>query len=84
MSKIFVRERTRVGRGEGRPRFVIVAVEGIDLKVYTQHIRKTELDALAQAVGAEVVHLPRGEQAEGDGEHRGDQGGRRRRKQRKE
>lgn len=80
MSKIFVRERTRVGRGEGRPRFVIVAVEGVDLKVYAQHIRKAELDALAQAVGAEVVHLPRGEHADGGEEHQGDQQGKRRKR----
>jgi hypothetical protein len=63
MSKIFVRERTRVGKGAGRPRFVIVAVEGLDMKVYTQHIRKLELEKLAEEVGAEVVYLPRGEKA---------------------
>ena len=68
MGKIFVRERQNVGKGAGRPRFAVVAVEGIDLKVYTQHIRKIELETLAEAVGAEVVYLPRGENA-GDQEH---------------
>ncbi|MBN1148905.1 MAG: hypothetical protein JXA78_16715 [Anaerolineales bacterium] len=66
MAKIFVRERTRVGRGEGRPRFMIVAVEGVDLKVYAPHIRKIELETLAKEVGAEVVYLPRGEKVAGD------------------
>ena len=68
MSKIFVRERQNVGQGAGRPRFAVVAVEGTDLKVYTQHIRKVELETLAEAVGAEIVYLPRGEKA-GEQEH---------------
>jgi hypothetical protein len=66
MAKIFVRERTRVGRGEGKPRFMIVAVEGVDLKVYAPHIRKVELEMLAQEVGVEVVYLPRGEKVAKD------------------
>ena len=61
MSRIFVRERLKVGRGEGKPRFVVSATDGLDLKIYTIHLRKTELDALAEAVGAEIVYLPRGE-----------------------
>jgi hypothetical protein len=68
MSKIFVRERQNVSQGAGRPRFAVVAVEGTDLKVYTQHIRKIELETLAEAVGAELVYLPRGEKA-GELEH---------------
>jgi ribosomal protein L16/L10AE len=60
MSKIFVRERTRVGKGEGLPRFAIVGVEGSDLQIFEVHVRKSELDAIAQAIGAEVVMLPRG------------------------
>jgi len=63
MSKIFVRERRNVGEGAGRPRFAVVAVEGVDLKITTPHLRKSELEALAAAVGAEVVYLPRGEKA---------------------
>ena len=60
MAKIFVRERTRVGKGEGLPRFAIVGVHGSDLEFFQLHVRKSELDAIAQAVGAEVVMLPRG------------------------
>jgi len=74
MSKIFVRERQHVGQGAGRPRFAVVAVEGTDLKVYIPHIRKIELEKLAEAVGAEVVYLPRGEKA---GEQEQPEGGRR-------
>ena len=60
MAKIFVRERNRVGKGEGSPRFAVVGVEGSDLKFFQLHVRKSELDAIAEAVGAEVVMLPRG------------------------
>ncbi len=60
MAKIFVRERTRISKGEGLPRFAIVGVEGSDLKFFQIHVRKSELDAIAQSIGAEVVMLPRG------------------------
>jgi hypothetical protein len=65
MAKIFVRSRRHVGRGAGRPRFAIVAVEGVDLKIYRSRIRKSELETIAAQVGAELVYLPRGEQAGG-------------------
>ena len=70
MAKIFVRERNRVGKGEGSPRFAVVGVHGSDLKFFQLHVRKSELDAIAQAVGAEVVMLPRG-----TGENAGDGSG---------
>ncbi len=60
MAKIFVRERARVGKGEGRPRFAVLAVEGSDLTFFQMHVRKSELDAIAQSIGAEIVMLPRG------------------------
>jgi hypothetical protein len=84
MSKIFVRHRHHVGQGAGRPRFAIVAIEGADLKVYKTRVRRAELDKLAEAIGAEVVYLPRGENVEeGEGEERG-QGRRRHRHERNE
>jgi hypothetical protein len=52
MTKIFVRERTRVGKGEGLPRLAVVGVQGSDLKFFQVHVRRSELDAIAQAVGA--------------------------------
>lgn len=61
MARIFVRNRHSVDQGSGKPRFAIVAVEGLDLKIYTRHIRRKELEALSQAVGAEVVFLPSGD-----------------------
>ncbi|MEW6406185.1 MAG: hypothetical protein AB1649_30740 [Chloroflexota bacterium] len=68
MAKIFVRERARIGKGEGLPRFAVVGVEGSDLKFFQIHIRKSELDAIAQSIGAEVIELPRGTgQNAGDG-----------------
>ena len=81
MSKIFVRERQHVGQGAGRPRFAVVAVEGIDLKIYIPHIRKIELEKLAEAVGAEVVYLPRGEKAGEQEQPEGGRHGRRRTRQ---
>jgi hypothetical protein len=70
MAKIFVRERGNVGEGEGRPRFAVVGVQGPDMKFFKTHLRKGELDAIAQSVGAELVTLPRGQ-----GEHAGEAGG---------
>jgi hypothetical protein len=56
-SKIFVRERRKVEKGEKKPRFRVLGVSGGDLKIYVKHIRKKELDELASSVGAEVVYL---------------------------
>ena len=77
MAKIFVRERTRVGKGEGLPRFAIVGVHGSDLKFFQLHVRKSELDAIAQAVGAEVIMLPHGT---GENAGEGSGGGKRQRR----
>ena len=77
MAKIFVRERSRIGKGEGRPRFAVVGVEGSDLKFFQFHVRKSELDVIAQSVGAEIVMLPRGT---GEGAGDGSGGGKRKKK----
>lgn len=79
MAKIFVRERRHVGEGAGRPRFVVVAVEGVDLKFHRARVRRNELEKLAAEVGAEIVYLPRGEHAGGE-EEEGGRGHRRRRR----
>jgi hypothetical protein len=79
MSKIFVRQRRHVGQGAGRPRFAIIATQGSDLKVFKTRVRRAELEKIAAEIGAEIVHLPRGEEgdeSEGEGKR-----GRRRRKQ---
>jgi hypothetical protein len=68
MAKIYLRERRHIGKGAGRPRFAIAAVEGLDLRVYSPHWRKAELEALAAQTGAELIYLPRGEKAPEEGE----------------
>ena len=80
MSKIFVRQRRHAGRGTGRPRFAIVAVQGPELKVFKTRVRRAELEKIAAETGAEIVYLPRGEHAESEGER----GEGRRRKRRQE
>jgi hypothetical protein len=80
MAKIFVRIRHRVGKGTGRPRFAVVAVEGVDLTIYSRHIRRKELETLAQAVGAEVILLPGGEGPDDEMQGEGSGQGRRRRR----
>jgi hypothetical protein len=76
MSTIFVRERRQVGPGAGHPRFAIVAAVGTDLRIFARHIRKAELEKLAEAAGVEIVYLPRGANAEDDDmdQHRHGQG----------
>jgi len=60
---IFVRERRKIEKGEKKPRYRLMGVSGVDLKVYANHIRKKELDQLAKATGANVVILTAGEEA---------------------
>jgi hypothetical protein len=64
MSKIFVRHRRHAEQGTGSPRFAIVAVEGVDLRVYRAHVRRAELEKIAADIDAELVYLPRGEHAD--------------------
>lgn len=56
-SKIFVRERRKVGEGEKKPRFRVVGVSGGDIKIYVKHMRKKELTEIANETGATVVFL---------------------------
>jgi hypothetical protein len=85
MSKLFVRHRKHVGQGAGRPRFAIVAAQGADLKVYKTRVRRAELEKIAAELGAEVIYLPRGEQAETEAaEGRGEGRGRGRRRRRED
>ena len=55
--KIFYRERRKVDEGERKPRYKVVAVADVDLKIYVKHIRKQELEQLAAQVGAELIEL---------------------------
>ncbi|MFV0439271.1 MAG: hypothetical protein ACK5PS_17970 [Desulfopila sp.] len=55
--KIFYRERIKSKEGSRTPRFRIVAISGIDLKVYGNHFRQKELEQIAKATGAELIAL---------------------------
>ena len=67
-TKIFVRERRKVEKGEKKPRFRIVGVCGLDLKVYVNHIRKKELDQISRETGSEIIYLEsgKGQKTSGD------------------
>jgi len=65
-SKIFVRERRKIQKGEKRPRFRVLGVSGIDLKIYVKHMRKKELAQLSEATGAEIVYLKAGKEEKGE------------------
>ncbi len=58
--KIFYRERHKLVDGSKQPRYILVAVSGVDLKVYGQHLRMSELKQIGEAVGAELIPLSRG------------------------
>ena len=60
-TKVFVRERRKVEKGEKKPRFRVVGVSGGDLKLKVKHIRKKELDQIKDATGAEIVMLDAGQ-----------------------
>jgi hypothetical protein len=67
--KIFYRERTKAGEGEKKPRFLLVAVADLDLRFHAKHVRKTELDMIAQELGAELILLGRDEEGKyGEGD----------------
>jgi hypothetical protein len=59
--KIFYRERGKVGKGEKKPRFRLVAIADTNMKVYGKHLRKSELEQIAQATGADLILLKGGE-----------------------
>lgn len=54
---IFYRDRTKIGEGKKAPRFKLVAVAGMEMKIYAKHLRKQELEQIAKAVGAKLVQL---------------------------
>jgi len=66
--KIFYRERQKVTEGKKQPRFMLVAVADVNLKVYGKHLRRSELDQIASAVGAELILLTHGDKKYKDDE----------------
>lgn len=65
-AKIFVRERRKVGEKEKQPRYFVVAVAGVDLKIKAKHIRKMEIEEIASVIGADVVYLRAGKDNQED------------------
>lgn len=61
--KIFYRERIKVREGSKTPRYRVIAVSGVDLKIYGSHLRKKELKQIAKASGADLVKLKLGERS---------------------
>jgi hypothetical protein len=59
-TKIFVRERRKIEKGEKKPRLRVVGVSGSDVKLYIKHIRKIELDQINAETGVEIVYLSAG------------------------
>jgi hypothetical protein len=66
MPTIFVRERRKIETGEKKPRYRVVGVHDLNLRIYVEHIRKRELDQLAEATGANVVILKGGKEEKGE------------------
>ncbi|MEQ8200007.1 MAG: hypothetical protein ABRQ24_01160 [Syntrophomonadaceae bacterium] len=62
--KIFIRERLSIGEGAKKPRFVVVGVAGTDLKIFTKHIRRMEIEQIAQVIGADLIILEAGKDEE--------------------
>jgi len=63
--KLYYRERKKYVDGSHTPRYQLVAIQGVDLKVQGKHLRMSELKCLAAGANAELVHLPRGPKHEG-------------------
>lgn len=61
--KIFYRERVKAKEGSRTPRFRVIAVSGVDLKIYGSHLRKKELEQIAKATNADLVLLKRDKKA---------------------
>ncbi|WFN33688.1 hypothetical protein L1S32_07495 [Methanogenium sp. S4BF] len=58
--KIYVRPRTKVGEGVHQPQFKVVATTGDrteQIKFQSKHLRKSELEQIAEDTGATLVYL---------------------------
>jgi hypothetical protein len=63
---IFYRERRKVKDGEKKPRFRVVAVAGGDLKIYSDHLRMSELEQIAEVSGSNLILLRQGKKKNKD------------------
>lgn len=62
--KIFVRERAKAKQGSRTHRFRVIAIQGGDITFQAPHMRKIDIETIAENVGAEVVYLREKEGAE--------------------
>ncbi len=62
--KIYVRERTKGQEGGRNPRFRVIATEGGELRFHAAHLRKVDIETIANDLGAQVVYLPEREHVE--------------------
>ncbi|MBU1139035.1 MAG: hypothetical protein KKD01_06225 [Proteobacteria bacterium] len=62
--QIFYRERVKAKEGSHSPRFRVVAINGIDLKILGNHFRKKELEQIAKATSSDLVMLERDKDAQ--------------------
>ncbi len=53
--------------GAHQPRYALVAVADLNLKVYSQHLRMSELQHIADSLGAELIELLRGPKHQAEG-----------------
>lgn len=58
--KIFYKERRKIADGEKKPRFRVVAVSDCNLKVYSDHLRLSELEHIAEETESELIFLRKG------------------------
>ncbi|MEA5036839.1 hypothetical protein SDC9_23615 [bioreactor metagenome] len=65
-TKIYVRERNKIGAGVQEPRYRIAAVTGdrTDIRFSANHFRKTELESILQGTDAELIYLAPMDEAE--------------------
>ena len=59
--KIFYRERRKTLEGEKKPRYRAVAIADANIKIYSDHLRMSELEHIAEACGAELILLRKGD-----------------------
>jgi hypothetical protein len=64
--KIFYRERSKAKEGSRTPRYRIIAVSGIDLKVYADHLRRKEIEQIAKETKADLILLKRDSKSQSD------------------
>lgn len=58
--KIFYREREKYVDGSKTPRYQLIGLLDVNMKIQGHHLRMSELKFIAEAAGAELLELPRG------------------------